>query len=283
MPRTGSVDRFGAGGRALDLCGARADLAGLAAGECPGAVDRGDGAAHTGYTDPALRERKLQLDCKILEAELAERSDDPFVLFNPGDRRRAARLADRPGPSPAQPARIGPHRFHRAQALRPDRPLPPDARRASVGSERVFRGPTHGPRRRRAAFPQSRPAPQGGPAGRGRSRLAADLDAQAPDEFCSVDQGIYGYLTLRSPPSWPRNAATRPRPGGSGGWSSTRVPAIPRPCREGKRNGKSRSLPPHLVSPTPSASAREVSRDTDNPAPTMKRPGGGGRGLRARH
>ena len=26
---------------------------------------------HTGYTDPALRERKLQRDCKILEAELA--------------------------------------------------------------------------------------------------------------------------------------------------------------------------------------------------------------------
>ncbi len=28
---------------------------------------------HTGYTDPALRERKLQRDCKILEAKLAER------------------------------------------------------------------------------------------------------------------------------------------------------------------------------------------------------------------
>jgi len=27
---------------------------------------------HTGYTDPALRERKLQRDCKILESELAE-------------------------------------------------------------------------------------------------------------------------------------------------------------------------------------------------------------------
>ena len=26
---------------------------------------------HTGYTDPALRERKLQRDCKILDAELA--------------------------------------------------------------------------------------------------------------------------------------------------------------------------------------------------------------------
>src|SRR5271157_5105498 len=37
---------------------------------------------HTGYTDPELRERKLQRDCKILEAELAERPGDPFVLFN---------------------------------------------------------------------------------------------------------------------------------------------------------------------------------------------------------
>ena len=36
---------------------------------------------HTGYTDPALRERKLRRDCKILEAELAKRPDDPFVLF----------------------------------------------------------------------------------------------------------------------------------------------------------------------------------------------------------
>ncbi|MGB2609159.1 MAG: hypothetical protein ACXVBB_20040 [Isosphaeraceae bacterium] len=30
---------------------------------------------HTGYTDPALRERKLQRDCKILEAKLAERPE----------------------------------------------------------------------------------------------------------------------------------------------------------------------------------------------------------------
>ena len=39
---------------------------------------------HTGYTNPALRQRKLQRDWKILEAELAERPDDPFVLFNLG-------------------------------------------------------------------------------------------------------------------------------------------------------------------------------------------------------
>ena len=39
---------------------------------------------HTGYTDRALRERKLQRDGKILEEELAERPNDPFVLFNLG-------------------------------------------------------------------------------------------------------------------------------------------------------------------------------------------------------
>jgi len=39
---------------------------------------------HTGYVDPALRERKLQRDSKILEEELAERPDNPFVLFNLG-------------------------------------------------------------------------------------------------------------------------------------------------------------------------------------------------------
>ena len=31
---------------------------------------------HTGYTGPALRERKLQRYCKILEAELAERPEN---------------------------------------------------------------------------------------------------------------------------------------------------------------------------------------------------------------
>ena len=31
---------------------------------------------HTGYTDPALRQCKLQRDCKILAAELAERPEN---------------------------------------------------------------------------------------------------------------------------------------------------------------------------------------------------------------
>jgi hypothetical protein len=39
---------------------------------------------HTGYTDPALREKKLQRDSKILMEELAERPHDPLVQFNLG-------------------------------------------------------------------------------------------------------------------------------------------------------------------------------------------------------
>jgi GT2 family glycosyltransferase len=39
---------------------------------------------HTGYADPALRGRKLERDVRILNQELADRPDDPFVLFNLG-------------------------------------------------------------------------------------------------------------------------------------------------------------------------------------------------------
>ncbi len=39
---------------------------------------------HTGYVDPALRGRKLERDSAILREELADRPDDPFVLFNLG-------------------------------------------------------------------------------------------------------------------------------------------------------------------------------------------------------
>jgi glycosyltransferase involved in cell wall biosynthesis len=39
---------------------------------------------HTGYSDRALRLRKLERDCRILREELAERPDDPFTLFNLG-------------------------------------------------------------------------------------------------------------------------------------------------------------------------------------------------------
>src|SRR5439155_1378734 len=39
---------------------------------------------HVGYTDPALRRRKLERDLRLLRLEDAERPDHPFVLFNLG-------------------------------------------------------------------------------------------------------------------------------------------------------------------------------------------------------
>ena len=38
----------------------------------------------------------------------------------------------------------------------------------------------------------------GGPAGRGRRLLAADLTLKRPDQFCSVEQGIYGHFLARN-------------------------------------------------------------------------------------
>src|SRR5271157_2612182 len=57
----------------------------------------------------------------------------------------------------------------------------------------------------------------------------------------------------------------------SGSKSSTHVQATLRLCRAGKHSGKSRRFPPVGASPSRSASAREVSRDTANPALKMKR------------
>ena len=39
---------------------------------------------HDGYADPEIEARKLERNIKILERELIERPDDPFVLFNLG-------------------------------------------------------------------------------------------------------------------------------------------------------------------------------------------------------
>jgi tetratricopeptide (TPR) repeat protein len=39
---------------------------------------------HTGYVDPAFEARKLDRNIRLLELEVKERPDDPFVLFNLG-------------------------------------------------------------------------------------------------------------------------------------------------------------------------------------------------------
>jgi len=135
---------------------------------------------HTGYTDPALRERKLQRDCKILEAELAERPDDPFVLFNLG-----SIAVERQDWSSA----LG----HLQRSLRGSAPTDSIVRKLFALITRCHQmlgdlpaalnacseGLRLGPDDAELHFRKARPPSQGGPAGRGRSLLAADLDPQA--------------------------------------------------------------------------------------------------------
>ena len=67
----------------LDIPRSRTDLAGTEAGQRSGKMDRRHGTAHRLHRSGA-RARKLERGANILRQELAERPDDPFVLFNLG-------------------------------------------------------------------------------------------------------------------------------------------------------------------------------------------------------
>ena len=154
---------------------------------------------HTGYTDPALRERKLQRDCKILDAELAERPDDPFVLFNLGS--IAVERQD-------WPTALG----HLQRSLRGSAPTDSIVRKlfaliarchqmlgdlpAALGacSEGLRLDPDDAEIHFRKAV-LHRKAGQPAEAEACWRRI---LTLKRPDQFCSVDQGIYGHLTLRN-------------------------------------------------------------------------------------
>ena len=154
---------------------------------------------HTGYTDPALRERKLQCDCKILEAELAERPDDPFVLFNLG-----AIAVERQDWSTA----LG----HLQRSLRGSAPTDSIVRKLfaliarshqmlgdlpaalDACSEGLRIDPDDAELHFRKAV-LHRKAAQPPEAEACWRRI---LTLKRPDQFCSVDQGIYGHLTLRN-------------------------------------------------------------------------------------
>jgi tetratricopeptide (TPR) repeat protein len=154
---------------------------------------------HTGYTDPALRERKLQRDCRILEAELAERPDDPFVLFNLGS--IAVEWKDWPGAlghlqrslsGSAPTASIVRKLFAliaRCHQMQGDLPAALNA-----CSEGLRLDPDDAELHFRKAV-LHRKANQSAEAEACWRRI---LTLKRPDQFCSVDQGIYSHLTLRN-------------------------------------------------------------------------------------
>jgi tetratricopeptide (TPR) repeat protein len=154
---------------------------------------------HTGYADQALRMRKLDRDWRILQEELAERPDDPFVLFNLGSiaverkdwghalgflQRSLARSAPTDSITRKLFALIA--RVHQmtgdtqaalrtcAEGLSLD---PADA-------ELLFRkGVVHCHR---------------GEPGEAEQCWRRILTLRRPEKFASVDQGIYGHLTRRN-------------------------------------------------------------------------------------
>ena len=188
---------------------------------------------HTGYSDRAMRARKLVRDTRILRDELDDRPDDPFVLFNLGaiavERQDLARGA---GAAAPQPGRVGADRLDHAEALRLDRPGPPDARRASAGAGRLRRRAGAGPGRRRAALPRGggppthrRPGRAPSVAGSGSSRSAG------PSSSPASTRGSTATSPAATSPPWPPSAATTTRPIVSGPRCWPSVPATARRWR----------------------------------------------------
>ncbi len=154
---------------------------------------------HTGYTDPGLRERKLQRDTKILEAELAERPDDPFVLFNLGsigverqDWRTALGYLQRSlrgsGPTDSIVRKLF-ALIARCHQMLGDLP-------AALGA--CAEGLRLDPDDAELHFPKGVLHRKAGQPAEAEACWRRILTLKRPDRFCSVDQGIYGHLTLRN-------------------------------------------------------------------------------------
>jgi tetratricopeptide (TPR) repeat protein len=154
---------------------------------------------HTGYTDPELRERKLQRDCKILDAELAERPDDPFVLFNLGS--IAVEWQD-------WSTALG----HLKRSLRGSAPTDSIVRELFALIARCHQmlgglpsalaacseGLRIDPDDAELHFRKAVLHRKAGQPAEAEACWRRILTLKRLDQFCSVDQGIYGHLTLRN-------------------------------------------------------------------------------------
>jgi len=154
---------------------------------------------HTGYTDRALRERKLQRDWRILEAELAERPGDPFVLFN-----LVAIAVERQDWSTA----LG----YLQRSLRGSAPTDSIVRKLHALIARCHQMLGDLPAALNACAEGLRLNPddaelhfrkavlhrKAGQPAEAQACWRRILTLKRPDRFCSVDQGIYGHPTLRN-------------------------------------------------------------------------------------
>jgi tetratricopeptide (TPR) repeat protein len=154
---------------------------------------------HKGYADPAVETRKLERNIRILEREVKERPNDPFVLFNLGQSAVEKREWDQAlgylgrslaGSAPTDSivrkiyaliARVHQTMGNLQEALRTcAEGLKLDGEDAELWFRKAV---VHRHRGERAEAERC-------------WRLILNL--KRPDQFCSFDQGIYGHVTRRN-------------------------------------------------------------------------------------
>lgn len=154
---------------------------------------------HTGYSDRAVRARKLDRDARILGEELQERPDDPFVLFNLGsiaiERRewREAIAMLRRSLAGSAPTDSITRKLH-ALIARAHQMLhqPHEALAVCAAGLKVD------PDDAELLFREAVVRRHLGDADGARWCWERILTLRRPDRFASVDQGIYGHLTRRN-------------------------------------------------------------------------------------
>jgi glycosyltransferase involved in cell wall biosynthesis len=154
---------------------------------------------HTGYVDQALRGRKLDRDARILRAELQERPDDPFILFNLG-----AIEVERKD----WPAALG----HLERSLALSAPTDSIVRKlfAQIARVHQMRGDSQAalgtcarglelePENAELWFRKAVVHRHRGESSAAESCWRRLLTLKRPNKFCSMDQGIFGHLTRRN-------------------------------------------------------------------------------------
>ncbi|MFI5456415.1 MAG: glycosyltransferase, partial [Isosphaerales bacterium] len=154
---------------------------------------------HTGYVDKPLRARKLDRDTKILREDVEDQPDDPFILFNLGSisverqdwlaalgflRRSLAGSAPTDSITRKLFALIALAHQKLGDSQAALRTCAKGLRLAPDDAELLFR---------EAVVHRNR-----GESGEAERCWRRILTLPRPDQFSSVDQGIYGHLTRRN-------------------------------------------------------------------------------------
>ena len=154
---------------------------------------------HTGYVDKELRARKIERDMQILKRELEDRPNDPFVLFNLGviaGERREWREAI----------------VYLKRSLAGSAPKDSIVRKifALLARAHQMMGDSHlalaacakglelDPEDAELWFRKGMVHRHRGESSEAEKCWRLILTLKRPDQFCSVDQGIYGHLTRRN-------------------------------------------------------------------------------------